>query len=209
MDNNELISRLAEEAAPVRPAMNPFTLAVLWLAGVAIYTGMALMMVGARPDLPQVWHDPMYGSEILLLVGMIASCAISSALLGYPDMYQRRYLLVSPVVILGLLAGVMYLSWAANPDAPAPEHGFRCTLHITIMSLLPAAAIFYSLGKLASTHQARAGLVALLTAFSTAALIARLSEMTDSITHIVEWHYLPALGFAVVGVLLGKLLLRW
>jgi len=77
------------------------------------------------------------------------------------------------------------------------------------MTLLPAAWAFYSLRKLASTHYRLAGSAALLSAFSVGALWLRLHEQTDSITHLVEWHYLPMLALGLAGLWLGKLVLKW
>lgn len=209
MHSDELINRLVDNAAPVQPAFNPFTLALIWMGGAALYIGIALLLFGVRSDLVQQWHHPFYSSEILLLAATIISCSLCSALLAYPDLYQKSYLLASPIIIFALLTGVLYLAWVNHPQVPAPAHGLSCTLHITLLSFLPAATLFYGMGKLACTHYAKAGLVALLTAFGIGAMIARLNEQTDSITHIVQWHYLPILGFALVGVLLGRLLLRW
>jgi hypothetical protein len=63
--------------------------------------------------------------------------------------------------------------------------------------------------KYASTHSYWAGSIALLFAFSVGALWLRLHEINDSILHVVEWHYLPMLGFGLAGLWLGKTLLKW
>jgi hypothetical protein len=209
MNHDELIAQLAEQATPVRRAPHPFMLFTVWLACAGIYIAAAISWFGVRSDLVTMLHTPLYLGEIALLATIIISCALSSALLGYPDLYQKPRLLLSPVIVFILLVGVMVLSWQGNPDATAPDHGLSCTLHITLMSLLPAVVLFYGIGKLACTHSAKAGICALLTSFSIGALIARLGEQTDSITHIAIWHYLPMLGVALVGTLLGRILLRW
>ena len=59
-----------------------------------------------------------------------------------------------------------------------------------------------------STDYRFAACVAFLCAFSVGALWLRLHEVNDSIVHVVEWHYLPMLGFALVGFGLEKLL-KW
>jgi hypothetical protein len=63
--------------------------------------------------------------------------------------------------------------------------------------------------KYASTHYRLAGSVALLFSFSVGALWLRLHEMTDSIVHVIEWHYLPMLVIGIVGLWLGQRLLKW
>jgi hypothetical protein len=41
------------------------------------------------------------------------------------------------------------------------------------------------------------------------ALWESLHEQTDSIIHVVEWHYLPMIGFGIIGMWLGKKALKW
>ena len=88
-------------------------------------------------------------------------------------------------------------------------HSFECTLSITLMMLLPAVWTFHSMRKNATTHYRLAGSVALLSAFSVGALWLRLHEMNDSILHVVEWHYLPMLAIGLLGLWLGKFILKW
>jgi hypothetical protein len=77
------------------------------------------------------------------------------------------------------------------------------------MTLLPSAWTFFSMRQFASTHYRVAGSVVLLSAFSVGALWLRLHEQTDSIIHLIEWHYLPMIAVGLIGLLLGKMLLRW
>jgi len=37
----------------------------------------------------------------------------------------------------------------------------------------------------------------------------RLYEQTDSIMHVIEWHYLPMIVFGIIGMWLGKTALKW
>jgi hypothetical protein len=58
-------------------------------------------------------------------------------------------------------------------------------------------------------HPLQAGAFAVLTASTIGALTLRLAEENDSIVHLVQWHYLPTLFFAVLGAFAGKWLLKW
>jgi len=71
---------------------------------------------------------------------------------------------------------VMFLAWQAdNPPAPLPVHSFECTRSIALLSLLPAAWMFYMMRKFASTHYHWAGSIAFLFAFSVGALWERVT----------------------------------
>jgi len=83
------------------------------------------------------------------------------------------------------------------------------TLSITLLALLPAVSIFFVMRKFASTHLYWSGGIAMLAAFSVGALWLRLYEQTDSIMHVIEWHYLPMVLIGLTGMVLGKLILKW
>jgi len=76
-------------------------------------------------------------------------------------------------------------------------------------AIVPAALIFALLRKGASVRPLRAGSFAVLAASGLGCLTLRLSEANDSLVHLVDWHYLPTLLFAVIGALVGRYLLRW
>jgi hypothetical protein len=211
MDNIEqLIAGLSKDVQTVKPAPHPWLLGLKWLAAAIVYLVVSLAFSGVRPDLLPEFHKPWFVTEIVLLAGIFVSTALSSAVLAFPDLHQQRRAAFAPVWMFALFALVMLLSWLAdNPPSPLPVHSFECTLSILMFSLLPTAGIFYAMRQFASTHLRLSGIVAVLFAFSTGALWLRLHEQTNSITHLIEWHYLPMIAVAAVGWLLGKKILKW
>lgn len=209
-DVDTLIDTLAQEAAPVKPAPHPFALFAQWMGGAAAYIALTLLFSGLRPDLLDKLHSPLFLLELVLLLCIVATASLSAALLSFPDMHQKRRMVILPVLMFALLVLLITVSWHADtPPSPPPLHSVECLLYIAFLSVLPAAWLFYSMRKLASTHHYLAGSIALLTAFSIGALSLRLYEQTDSIMHVVQWHYLPMLGITIIGLWLGKTLLKW
>jgi hypothetical protein len=209
-DIEQLVATLAGDAAPLRPAPHPFVLCLKWMGAAAAYLAVALAVSGLRPDLSLKFQQPWFVAEIACLLGIFVSTSISAALLAFPDLHQKRTAAFAPVLMFALFVLVILFSWHAdNPPAPLPTHSFECTISIMLVSLLPAVWTFYSLRKLASTHYRLAGSIALLSAFSVGALWLRLHEVNDSILHLIQWHYLPMLGCGLIGLWLGKLLLKW
>lgn len=207
---DDLVARLALDAATVKPAPHPFMLSLKWTGAAAIYLALSLALSGPRPDLLEKFHNVWFVAEIVALLGVFIVTSLSTALLAFPDLHQKRRLVFAPLVAFTLFTGVMFFAWRAdNPPSPLPVHSFECTFSITLMTLLPAAWAFYSLRKYASTHYRLAGSAALLSAFSVGALWLRLHEDTDSIAHLIEWHYVPMLLIGVGGLWLGKVLLKW
>ena len=206
----DLIASLAQDAEPVKTGSHPYILGIQWLGAAAVYLALTLAYSGLRPDLMLTLQAPFFLVEIGLLVAIIITTSLSAAVLSFPDLHQKRRMAYGPVLIFILFVLVIFLAWRADiPPAPHPEHSVKCLIFIASLTLLPAAWMFYSMRNLASTHQYFAGSIALLSAFSLGALSLRLSEPTDSILHVMQWHYLPMVGVGILGLWLGKKLLKW
>ena len=209
-DIDELIGKLSGETKTVKLAPHPFMLSAKWMAGAMAYLVAALAISGTRTDLASNFQELLFALEIAALLAIFVSTSLSAALLSYPDLHQKRAIAYAPAGALMLLVLVMFFAWRADdPPAPLPVHSIQCSLEITLLSLLPIAWTFYVMRQYASTHQRWAGSVALLFAFSIGALWLRLAENTDSISHLVQWHYLPLIAFGIAGMWLGKNFLKW
>lgn len=209
-DIEQLIAGLSKDAQTVKPAPRPWLLGLKWIAAAAAYLLVALLLAGLRPDWALQLHKPLFVAEVALLLGILLSTAFSAAILSFPDLHQQRRAAFAPVWVFALFAVAMLFAWRADqPPSPLPVHSFECTLSILMFSLLPSAGIFYAMRQFASTHLRMSGIVAVLFAFSTGALWLRLHEQTDSIIHLVEWHYLPMIAVAALGWGLGKKILKW
>lgn len=207
---DELIDKLAQDSATVKPAHHPYMLSLEWMGWAVAYLIVALMLSGVRPDLATKLHEPWFVAEIAALACIFVATSLSASLLSFPDIHQLRRLAFAPVITFALFVAVMFLAWQAdNPPAPLPMHNFRCTMGITLLSLLPAAWMFYVMRKFASTHYHLAGCCALLFAFSIGAIWLRLYEANNSIMHVIEWHYLPMIAFGMAGLWLGRVILKW
>ncbi|MEO8343066.1 MAG: DUF1109 domain-containing protein [Gallionella sp.] len=205
-----LIAMLAKDTPPVKPASHPFMLSAKWMMAALVYLLVTLMISGLRPDLMSKLHESWFIAEIAALIGIFIATSLSAALLSFPDLHQMRRAAFAPVVMFALFALVMFLAWHAdNPPAPLPVHSFECTISITLSSLLPIGWTLFKMRKLASTHSHLAGCCALLFAFSIGAIWIRLYEVNDSIVHVIQWHYLPMIAFGLVGLWLGKAMLKW
>lgn len=211
MENTEqLIANLAQKATAVKPTAHPFRLSLRWLMASVVYLVLSLIIYGVRPDLPLKIHAPLFDLEIALLAGIVITTSLSAALLAFPDVYQKRYLVLVPAAMFILFAIVLVLAWqASTPLLSRPAHDMQCLIFIASFALLPAIWMLYSMRNVATTHPYFAGSIALLSAFSLGALSLRLSEQTDSIMHVIQWHYLPMMGVAIIGIGLGKIILRW
>jgi hypothetical protein len=207
---DQLVARLAQDATAVKPAPHPFVLSLKLIGAAAFYLIASLTFSGLRADWIEKFHSVWFVAEVAVLLGIFCATSLSAALLGFPDQYQKRNMVLAPIWMFILFLLILILAWRADsPAAPLPVHSFECTFSITLMALFPAVWTFLVMRKFASTHYRLAGSVALLSAFSVGALWLRLHEATDSVVHVIEWHYLPMLAIGILGLLLGKWLLKW
>ena len=209
-DIEHLVTELADDTAPVKAAPHPYWLTSKWIAVATVYLVASLAIAGLRPDLEQAFRQPWFTAEIITLVLIVVATSLSAALLAFPDLHQKRGLALAPLWTFLLFVLVLSFAWHADsPPSPLPEHSYQCTACIILLALLPAAWTLYAMRHVASTHFGWAGTITMLSAFSIGALWLRLHEVNDSILHVIEWHYLPMLAFGILGLWLGRSLLRW
>ncbi len=207
---DSLVESLAADVKPVKRLLSPVRLTLLWSAAAIIYLVVTLLLTGFRADIAQSLRNPWFNMELLTLLLVFISATLGAAVLAFPDLYQKRALAWAPLVAFLLFTATMAGAWLVDsPPSPKPVHNIECTASITLTALLPALWTFLSLRRYASTHSQWAGSVALLSAFSVGAIWLRLHEDTDSIAHVVVWHYLPMLAIGLIGFWLGKRLLKW
>lgn len=206
---DKLIASLSEDAGPVKPAAHPAWLFAKWLVVSLCYMSVLLCFSGLRPDLAEQLQSPAFTAEVGLLLLIVLTCGISAVMLSFPDMYQKRWVIFTPIAPLLAFVGLMAVEYLRQTPLPAPLHGFECLLTICFYSLVPALGMMLLLRNQASTHYNAAGGIALLASSSLGCFALRLCEETNSIIHLVTWHYLPILGFALAGVWLGRKILKW
>ncbi len=211
MDNIEqLIKTLSEDTTKIQLAPHPFLQSLKWIIAAAAYLAIALIIFGLRPDIMQALENPWFIIELVVLFGIFVATSLSTALLAFPDLHQKRSIAFAPLLMFALFVVVIFFAWRVDyPPASLPSHTYECTFCLILVSLLPAGWTFYSLRKFASIHYRLAGGLALLSAASIGALWLRLYEANDSIIHVVEWHYLPMLVVGIIGLWLGEVILKW
>lgn len=213
-DTKALIARLTREAHKVTPIKAPSYLAAC-LIGILFTYGVAIQFfMGVRPDLAMQLSRPYFLFEILLLSVLLVTSIVASVLAMTPDSYQKTKLLILPYGVFLLLALLIVIQLFLPQDARmviprTGTHTIECALCIAVVALIPSAVIFALLRNGASVRQYQLGSFALLAASSVGCLTLRLAEPTDSMQHLLLWHYVPTLLFSALGACIGKWLLRW
>lgn len=211
---DDLINKLSSEIKPVKSMPNP----IFWVMGLFLVLGfyaIILQMVsGLRSDLVLQLGRFSFTAELILVFLLLLSSLVAAVLVMYPDSYQKSPLLKLPVgfFVLTLVFLTAQLFMMPNVLMVIPEvisHKMECTICIGTIALIPSALLFVALRQGATTHPLQAGLFVVLAASSLGYLFLRLYEPVDSVAHVLIWHYLPMIVFALFGVLLGKAILKW
>lgn len=214
-DLEGLIENLSAGLRPVRPMRAPRRLALELSAVLGVYALAVVAVLGLRSDLAMQLHRPWFAAEIFLLLFITLSSVGAAVCLATPDEYQRPEIKLLPLI--GLLLFVLLVDVQVmlplDPRMVIPggaaANTMECTLCIAAVAIAPAALMLVLLGKGASARPLLAGAWAVLAAAGVGCLTLRLAEMNDSLSHLVQWHYLPTLGFAALGGLAGRLFLKW
>lgn len=213
MQTEELIERLSGETPPARALASPGRVGVFAALAMLVYCGLCLLWLGIRPDLAERLRDGFYLLELFLLAALTLSGLGAAVLLRAPDLHQRPRWISAPLVAALLLLGLLLAQTLLLPASLDPSiafiHGLPCAVCLLLVATLPAFVLMLLIRRGATTKPGRAGLIVLLTTLGLASLVLRLHEANDSLAHLLLWHHLPALGFILLGIHLGRSFLRW
>ena len=210
----DLIAKLSSEAKPIKPMIKPKQWLVRLLLILGIYGIATQTFLGLRPDLFIQFTRSLFAVEIILMLSLFLASIIAAVLNIYPDLYQKSFWLKIPYIIFLLILG-FFISQIFMPIsglAVIPTgifHKVECTICIIFVAVIPAMLIFTILKKGATIKPLQAGSFTVLAASSLGYLILRFSEANDAISHLLIWHYLPMICFAILGSVIGKFFLKW
>lgn len=211
MDTRELIDKLGDELAPVKP-LAPAGRRALGLCLVCIIFVMAVIYAlhGPRPDLMRALRSPFYLAQTvsMFLAGLLAS--IATFRLCVPDTKVRapeRVMLGAASAIWLFILSDTFGQVMKIGLAP-PDHGDACVIGFSAMMTLPLAVVIRMMTKGAPVWRGWAGYAALLSIASFSATGMRVFCPNDAPEHLLVWHFLPVAVAALAGIALGRFLLK-
>lgn len=213
MNTDLLISKIIDEGAK-KPLARPHIQAAYWLSGALIYIFGLCAYNGFRPDLYEKLSTPLYGLELFFLGLMSVSTALAALCLARPDVHQKSWIKVIPFVLFMPWAMIAYFNSSGHIDFESLYSSlcaskFDCPWHIAIFSIPPGACLFYIIRKAAPIQCCWAGTMATWSVASLAYIAMRIAEQNDNLAHLIIWHALPVMLMCMVGMVLGKISLKW
>lgn len=212
MKTADLISALAADTAPVRPAPVRGRLAIACAAG-AVVTGVVLATsLGLRPLAEAVVTRPFW-----MKAGYTAALALAGFLLASrmarPGARPGYGPTVALIAIVAMIVASASELMRAPPGSLMPlwmgQTASVCSLRILALSVPIYLATILVLRRLAPTRLALAGAAAGLLAGGVGATIYGLYCAETAATFVVTWYTLGIAASAILGAAIGTRLLRW
>jgi hypothetical protein len=213
MTTADLIDRLARDLVPVRRNAVPRRLAIGIGAGVAISAIVMLLWLGPRPDLgAAVGTAPFWMKFAYTLAASIAAFAAGERLVR--PAADARGATIAGLAIVAAIAtvAILQLAGAAPASWPALVLGGSaslCPWRIVVLALPVLVGAFWAMRGLAPTRLRLAGLSAGLVAGACGAFVYAFFCTETAAPFVAIWYTMGILATGLVGMLLGRPLLRW
>lgn len=224
-DTDKLIDRLSGDLKPVRPLL-PAALRAGFICAfslAAVFGGIFAVSHGLRTDLAIKLTQAHFALQAAALLAAGVLAALAACQLCVPDTKIRWPVrcalgiaggiwlgVLGAALTAGSVALVAFLSGGNNlrDFATTTAGGENCLTDFSLLAALPLAAICFLMTRGAPVWRGLAGFAMTLAVGSFAALGMRLLCPNDDAGHLLAWHFLPVLAFALAGVGLGKILLK-
>lgn len=203
----ELIQNLADQASPVRP-LPPVRVRLLrWLGAAVLCQAAGIAILGLRADAGAALlkADVILQSAGLILVSILSAFGAFS--LSVPGEEKGPLLRKVPLLAVGAWM-VLLLALVVQGKGIAAGMGLFCVRDILLLAVPPGVLLFI---MVRAAYPLKLGWSGALAALSVAALGALGTQWicrNDSPMHVLLWHFLPVVFLGLVGVVLGRRLLR-
>jgi len=210
---DSLVRTLAADLAPVSPWYVARKLTVGVGVGVVLSAVLMLLVLGLRPDITHMmgtgifWLKQAYTLVFTILAGLTAERLARPA----ANARQRILWLLIPLLLVFGMAAVQLSDVAAGARMPIVMGGSAsvCPWRIFFFAIPPLAGLIWAMRDLAPVRLREAGAAVGLAAGGAGAFIYALHCSEDAVPFIAVWYTLGMALSALLGWIIGPLLLRW
>lgn len=185
----------------------------LWLAVTFVWITLVACHSGLRSDIMYRVHQTFFIPELLFLAAISFSSAAAALFLSRPDAMQKAkirwlpFLFIVPWAVMAIMN--MDPMGGTTVMQAIDSMRFDCAGCIFLCAIVPAIAMFGMVRKGAVASTGWAGGMSAFSVATFAYLCMRVIEQNDDPVHLLMWHAFPVFLFCLIGVLIGKLALRW
>lgn len=208
MKTENLIQELTQELKPVKRLESPLKRLVRF-AGVAVFCFLgALSILGVREDLNEVFSNPAFLLQAIILFALTILSGLSALILSVPGEERSPIVRWIPILVFVLWAGTLGSLLFLVEDAGPVGRGLNCIRDILVFGALPGAVLFIMVRKATTFKFGWSGFLLLLSVASLGALGTQFVCRNDSPLHLLVWHFLPVALAGLIGIGIGRLLLN-
>lgn len=209
MDTDRLISRLADDARPVRRLSGPLLRTSAWLAVALASVTLSVWLMGPRTDLGTKLHDARYVTEQVAALLTAITTALAAFMIIVPG--RSRYWAALPLAPLALwLASV---GWGCASDWTgrgfAFESDWSCFPAIALVGAIPALAMVLMLRRGAPLLPHLAVAFGALAAAAMGDFGLRLFHTIDAGLMVLVWQIGSVAVLTAILTRFAPALLRW
>ncbi len=212
MKSEDLITRLAAQAAPSRPLAAPGRRLLYWLIPTLVLMAGIVWAMGIRADIGQKLGEPKFITEVLaaLLTGILAAFAALCCVQPGRPLWERLVPLAPLTLWLmslgeGCWRSLIQLNSSGVPFMPDPI----CFPAILLVGTIPSIALFSMVRKGAPMAPVTTTALAALAASAMGAAALRLFHPQDASLMVLVWQFGSVVLLTGIASLFGRRLLRW
>jgi hypothetical protein len=209
-NQEDLINKLVEELPPKTKIFNLTKAVTIWIFVTLVFSGLAFYLLNLGPKVSHVMSSPFMVVEsfFTLLLGILA--ATGAFILAVPSGRIDRKFKVMALVPTVLWMITLFLRWYFEFDFDVSKLAIgssACAYKITGLALIPSAVLFFFARQASPLKPYTTGLLALVSGYGISAFFMGAACSTMSPFHHLIYHFLPVIGVAALGLLLGKKIL--
>lgn len=210
---SELARKLSDGLAPMPPSFVPRRLLTGLGAGASVSIVLVLGLLGLRPDLLPAMVTAMFWAKLVYPLSLALVAGLAAERLARPaaDARNRLVWLAAPFAAVALVAVVQFATAApGSRDAIVMGGSARvCPFLVLASSIPPLLGLVWAMRGLAPTRLRETGAVIGLAAGGIGGFAYAWHCTEWGAPFLALWYTAGILASAILGALLGPLLLRW
>lgn len=213
MTADDLILSLVRDLEPVTPLASPAVRAWRWAFAALVGGGLAVGLLGVRPDIAWAATTVAFQAHSSLLLLATLTAAVAALMMAVPGELVRPWRRAVPA-----LAIVTWIAWliaelgiavsAGAAEAWRIDAGWHCIWLALAVGVVPGTTLFWMIGRGAALDLRQAAMFAGLAGAGVGALGVEFICPKIAPMHLIVWHAVPALTLTVIAGVAGASALR-
>lgn len=206
-NTNDLIKTLSSEMKPVTRLESPYRRFIKWVLAAFLSLGSGIFLLGINPHLFHSFLIFDFNLQTICLFFLALLSTLSAFLLSIPDKNKPLINLI-PFITLALWGLALIFALIKIPTFTF-DYGVVCIRDILLLSALPGIMLFLMLRQAAPLSPSKVGLFAMLGIAGLGAFGTQFVCRNGDPLHLLLWHFTPVLIIGILGILIGRFLLKW